>query len=455
MNQERYDFERELVGIAITFPETLPRIVSSLVPSNFEDDATRRMFTIIQELSASDQPVTQTTLQTELSSRKSMNATWLELVGGRVFIGEVGMMAQAVNCEYLIHMIRRYSRRSTLQAAALKLINARDDMNIQEDELVAEFEQTVALTSAPVSTVRTIGEAAQLAIDLQRETLRSGRSQGFMTGFENLDYATGGLRRGNLVLLSGRSYTGKTTLALNLAVSLAKQKYKTVFRCLEMKDFELAERVLCAESNAIRLSQFARSDFDEAELDEAQDVVARLNELPLWLPDVTEDTVATISAKAKYHKSRYGLDVLFVDHLQRLKRLPQHKNDQSPRFHLNESVNAMKNLARSLDCVVVLLTQLKIPDEGKELKDPTEADYSESKQIMTEADIGMLLHRQKDEAGGRLILNKVRRGASDEVHLLFDGPHQRFTEKNPTPQRYAEFDEYAGDISDYGTYTKA
>ena len=51
---------------------------------------------------------------------------------------------------------------------------------------------------------------------------------GMPTGFFDLDYMTRGLQDGNLILLAGRSFTGKTALALSISRYDALKENKAV-----------------------------------------------------------------------------------------------------------------------------------------------------------------------------------------------------------------------------------
>jgi len=218
--------------------------------------------------------------------------------------------------------------------------------------------------------------------------------------------------------------------------------------CLEMKDWELAERMLAAFA-PVDLSQFTNNDLNDKELERADRAATHFDSLPIWLHDSVSETVNTIKAKARYHQAKHGLDVLFVDHLQRLDR---HDNKLEIRHHLKEACKILKSAARDLDVTIVLLSQLRMDDEESE---PNDASYSESKQIVEEADLAMMLHRKKNDPSMKLILNKVRKGQATEVYFDFDGARQRYTEqpktKQVSTQSTPEFDNYhPGNVAQEG-----
>lgn len=414
----RLEVEQALVSFALTSPEAFDLVCMEIDPLQFEDIDIRELYQVCFEMRDAIKTTDVPAIVLELRQRGL-----LQKLGGVAFLtGLVSKGYFAYNVHYYISELHRLSAISKLCMAANRILMvARLDSDPKK--IFAEFEKTVSHIVAPKSKVYHLVDAAREAITRQKESKETGTSPGMKTGFPKLDDITGGFFRGQLVLLSGRMYTGKTTLALNIAMNMARHGYKTAIHCLEMKTFELAERVLCNDAS-LELQRFSMGKLSNKQLDQAESHLAEYESLPFHLFDSVSETVTTIRGKAKYHSAKFGLDVLFIDHLQRLtKRDPR----QERHVQLNEDVKMLKDLARELDCCVVLLTQLKITDKDGE---PTENDYAEAKQIGQEADIAMMLHRKKDEQGGKLIVSKVRKGGSGEVPLDFEGQFQRFKDKS-------------------------
>ena len=72
---------------------------------------------------------------------------------------------------------------------------------------------------------------------------------GLSTGLHDLDRKINGLNKSDLLLIAARPGMGKTSLALNVALNVAKSTDKTVaFFSLEMSREQLATRLLSNES---------------------------------------------------------------------------------------------------------------------------------------------------------------------------------------------------------------
>lgn len=63
-------------------------------------------------------------------------------------------------------------------------------------------------------------------------------------GFPTLDYVTGGLMPGQLLILTGRPASGKSFLAVNICSNVILQKHRVLFYSLEMTKYEIFGRLL-------------------------------------------------------------------------------------------------------------------------------------------------------------------------------------------------------------------
>ena len=89
---------------------------------------------------------------------------------------------------------------------------------------------------------------------------------GVASGFEGIDKLTGGFQKANLIVLAARPGVGKTSLALNIAQTVAVEgKAPVAIFSLEMSAQELGERMMCSSarvsSHKVRTGSLSVDDY--------------------------------------------------------------------------------------------------------------------------------------------------------------------------------------------------
>jgi replicative DNA helicase len=250
---------------------------------------------------------------------------------------------------------------------------------------------------------------------------------GIPTGFPSLDKATSGLHRGQLWLLGARSNTGKTAFALSVAGNLASGRSQArrhvVFFSLEMSKVELAERV-CSDECGVNYGRFNHSSLEKTHVQKIANHQKVFDQWQFVVDDKSSLTVDEIGARARILSPSRGPDLVIVDTLQRVR--PRNLR-QDRRLQLQQVANDLKDLAKNLNCCVLLCAQLNADAEGKE---PDLTHLSEGKQVVEPVDTAVLMHRpNRDDSGVVLKIEKLRRGARKKILIDFDGKFQRFTDR--------------------------
>lgn len=199
--------------------------------------------------------------------------------------------------------------------------------------------------------------------------------RGVPTGFHDLDNKLAGMQDSNLIVLAARPGVGKTTLALNMALTVATQhKLPVGFFSLEMSKEELVDRLLVgkADIDAWRLKTGKLSDDDYKRLTQA---MGELSEAPIFIDDTPGNSILEMRTKARKLKVEKNLKLLVVDYLQLA--------DAGRRFEsrvqeVSFVSQGLKNLARELKIPVIAISQLSRAVEQRGTKKPQLADLRES-----------------------------------------------------------------------------
>ncbi len=255
-----------------------------------------------------------------------------------------------------------------------------------------------------------------------------GTLRGVTTGFVDLDNILAGLQRSDLVILGARPSLGKTTLALDIARSVARKENTGVgIFSLEMSKDQVIDRILASEAGVglwkLRTGRLTSSgdfnDFSKISL-----ALDSLSQLPIFIDDTPSPTVLQIRAMARRLKARNDLGLLVVDYLQ----LVQPRGDIDGYVQqVTDVANSLKALARELNIPVIAVSQLSRAVEARPDQRPRLSDLRESGGIEQAADLVLFIHREdkvrrdSDKKNiAEIIIAKHRNGPTGAIELYFD-----------------------------------
>lgn len=253
--------------------------------------------------------------------------------------------------------------------------------------------------------------------------------QSIKTGYSKIDSLTGGLRRGTLSVIGARASTGKTALALNIALNVAKQSKKVQFFSLEMTADMILDRLAC-RSCWLDYKQF-NDDFVGVNI---KTIIKKFLDTPSVRDNMQIiDDVNTIENICNYISS-IKPDLVIIDYVQIVRTL---KHIDSVRLQIDYISSELKRIAKQTNCCIVLLSQLRRKDSDS-VKAPTMQDLKESSGLEQNGDYILMLYRPfvdnktdytSDET--KLIIEKNKFGRTGIINLNFDGSHQYFSEIEP------------------------
>jgi len=246
---------------------------------------------------------------------------------------------------------------------------------------------------------------------------------GLVTGLHDLDRITMGLNKGDLILIASRPGMGKTSIALNIALHVAKTSGKTVaVFSLEMSREQLAMRLLSSEG-FIDGKKLQTGRIKNEEWRRLADAAASISAADLLINDDASLTVTDMNAQCRRLPN---LGLVVVDYIQLMQAASSGRGFLSENRVqvVSEISRMMKIMAKELNVPVICLSQLSRANEARQNKRPLLSDLRESGAIEQDADIVMGLYR--DDYYNResempniaeCIILKNRRGETGVIEL--------------------------------------
>ena len=335
--------------------------------------------------------------------------------------------------EYTTARIENYARKIHDCAVKRKLIDyAREILGSVQDskktatDILAEAESNLLtfrrnreregfeqIKSICQNTVRRIEELSK----------KPNTTGGVTTGYLDLDKATNGWQKSDLMLLAARPSMGKTALALNMGLAAAKLGATVGIFSLEMSKMQLGTRLLSLESG-INSQKLNTGSLSREELNDMVSAYERLGKLPMYIDDTAGLSLVAMRSRARELKREAGLDLIILDYIQLMGGTTRNENRQQ---EIAEISRGLKSFAREQNIPILALSQLSRQVEMRAEKKPQLSDLRESGSLEQDADLVMFLYRDeyynRDDAEkqnlAEVIIAKNRNGPTTSVMLQF------------------------------------
>jgi replicative DNA helicase len=415
--------EESALGALLLDKDAIIAIAEFLLPEDFYDDRHRMIYEACIALYEDRVPIDVLTVAEKLKKQKQ-----LKKIGGAGYLADLAnKVPTAAHVEHYGKIVKEAATKRLLMTAASKLVDLSLDEGLAADELLDKAESEVfTITQRNIAKAFTpVKNALAESFDRLDELHKQGEGlRGVPTGFKDLDDCLAGMQKSNLLILAARPGVGKTSLALNIAQSLAvKYKRPVGFFSLEMSREELVDRLLVAQAD-IDAWRLKTGKLDEDDFTKLSNAMGELAEAPLYIDDTPALSILEMRTKARRLQVEVGIDLIVVDYLQlaRSRRLENRVQEVS------EISQGLKNLARELKVPVLALSQLSRAVETRGGRKPQLADLRESGSIEQDADVVMFLWREEEDNPENIVLDvaKHRNGPLRSINLFFKGDRIKF-----------------------------
>ncbi len=428
------EVEIAVLGAMLMDNDSVPKVVEVLKPEHFSDPRHQFIFSAVQSLYESNEPVTTVSLYEELKKDNKLGE-----VGGAAFISKLTQdISSAANVDYHARLVLEKWILRQLISTSMEIANSAFEGREDVFDLLDEAESKIFGISeeGTKESFKSMDKAVKEALELIEAIHSKSLSQvSVPSGYYALDDLLGGFQKSDLIIMAARPSMGKTALALSVARNAAiDHNIPIAIFSLEMSTIQLATRLISAEArinaHSVRTGKFKAEDGARISR-----TVHKLSKAPIFIDDTPGLSILEMRAKCRRLKTEKNIGLVIADYLQLMSAGGKLESREREISHISRSLKA---LAKELNVPVIALSQLNRAVESTTDKRPMLAHLRESGSIEQDADVVLFLYRPEmygitqlsdgtaTEGLAEVIVGKQRNGPTGEARLQFIKDYARF-----------------------------
>ena len=411
--------EQAVLGSMLIDADCIKDVMDKLQPQDFYLQQNREIFETIYSMFIYSRPIDGVTVAREMEKngvyRDDTRAYLLQLMEVTPTSANVMEYAGIIRDKALL--------RSMAKAAGDIAAMVQEGVGTAGDLLSAAEQKIYAIRQGRGSQeMATVGAVLNDVMEQLAKLTAGSEPPGLSTGLSAVDRKINGLNKSDLLLLAARPGMGKTSMALNVALSAARESGKTVaIFSLEMSKEQLVTRLIASEG-LVENQRLITGNLRESDWQRIAEAASALSRMDIRIDDNPLLTVADMNAKCRRLEN---LGLVVIDYLQLMTSAGGKGYSGENRQQAVSDISRMlKIMAKELQVPVLCLSQLSRANEKREDKRPMLSDLRESGAIEQDADIVMFLYRDdyyNSDAEKRnvaeCIVAKNRHGETGKVEL--------------------------------------
>ena len=415
--------EQSVLGSMLIDSRCVNDVIGMVRPDDFYLQANRDIYETIYEMFSYSQVIDPVTVLDKMRER----GVYDEQNSTKYIMQLMEITPTAANVKQYAQIVRDKSLLRKLTDAASNILDTvYDGAGSAQDMLEAAEKQIYALRRGNTNeSLEHVGTILLKVFDRLTELSESGSEiSGISTGLRDLDKFISGLNKTDLMLLAARPGMGKTSMALNIALNVAKKypKKTVAFFSLEMSKQQLVTRLLANES-FVDNKKLTTGQLTVDEWGKIGIASSALSQTDLRVDDNPSVTVAEMNAICRRIDD---LALVVIDYLQ-LMTSSSSKNTyggENRQQVVSDISRSLKIMAEELNVPVLCLSQLSRANESRQDKRPMLSDLRESGAIEQDADEVLFLYREdyynketEKQNVAECIVAKNRHGETGTVEL--------------------------------------
>lgn len=387
------ELEEAVLGAVMIEENAINEVVDILKDDSFYVDAHQRIWRAIRLLFQNQAPIDLLTVTEQLKKNGD-----LEAAGGAFYVAQLtNKVGSAANVEYHARLIAEKHIQRMLISTSTEIITEAYEDTTDVFELLDKAEKN--LFSIAENNLKRNSEdiSSLLMSELKEIDVRMNNTEhefnGVPSGFIDLDRATGGWQKSDLVIVAARPAMGKTAFTLALARNAAvDHKRPIALFSLEMSSAQLVQRLISMETH-IPAEKIRRGNLEQYEYQILTSKIDNLKNAPIFIDDTPAINVFELRSKCRRLKQQHDIQMIVIDYLQLMSGSVDGKGGNREQ-EISQISRSLKGLAKELEIPVIALSQLSraVETRGGDKK-PILSDLRESGAIEQDADIVIFLYR--------------------------------------------------------------
>ena len=413
--------EQAGLGSMLIDPDCIKDVMDKLQPEDFYLRANRDIFETIYHMFIYSRPIDGVTVAGEMERNGVYNDNTRDYL-----VQLMDVTPTSANVMEYVKIVLDKSLMRQVAAAAGSIAAMVQEGNGDAGDMLESAEQKVYAIrrGRSAQNMVTVSMVLQDVMNHLAELTASGGKTlpGLSTGLSAVDAKINGLNKSDLLLLAARPGMGKTSMALNVALSAAKESGKTVaIFSLEMSREQLVTRLIASEG-LVENTRLVTGNLRESDWQRIAEAASSLSRMDIRIDDNPLLTVADMNAKCRRLEN---LGLVVIDYLQLMTSAGGKGYSGENRQQAVSDISRMlKIMAKELQVPVLCLSQLSRANEKRDDKRPMLSDLRESGAIEQDADIVLFLYRDdyynsdsEKRNVAECIVAKNRHGETGKVEL--------------------------------------
>jgi len=306
---------------------------------------------------------------------------WLSQIGGPAYLSTLlTITPTSLHAESYAQIIKDYAKRRNLLNIANKIATiSYDKDSVLEDKLPILIDDITKVVAKSNGAEHWKVYLDELYDDIHFRISNPKEIWGIPTGYRTFDKITGGLQKGEILLLSGKPGVGKSIWAMQAGEQMSSVSPGAIYS-VEMPGIQTVRRDLSANSG-VESRKMKTGNISDEEMTSILDSFDRLNKLPIYMSDSSNWSTSELRADLQRLKLKYGIEWFIFDYM----FLASDGMQMSETERTSLLSRNFKLICRQLKLAGIVIHSMR--KQGMEKTQPEQQELRSSGQVSYDADL--------------------------------------------------------------------